>query len=89
MIWWWDLPHSGRAGTYYAQLKSAEHAGAFVAALTGGDGGAIRAIADVLVIVSSAHILIGHFWCKWIDEFLAARESTEREKVQPGKVESR
>jgi D-sedoheptulose 7-phosphate isomerase len=86
---------SGQSRNILCAMESAKQAGAFVVALTGDDGGAIRAIADVSVIVPSrvvarvqeAHILIGHIWCEWIDEFLAARESAEREKVQPGKVE--
>ena len=86
---------SGQSVNVLRGMESAKRAGAFVVALTGGDGGAIKAMADVSVIVPSrvvpriqeAHILIGHIWCEWIDESLAAGEIDELGKVRPGTVE--
>jgi D-sedoheptulose 7-phosphate isomerase len=78
---------SGNSRNVLCGMERAKEAGAFVVALTGDDGGAIKALADVSVVVPSrvvpriqeAHVLIGHIWCELIDEFLAERERLNEE----------
>lgn len=74
---------SGKSRNIVCGAQRAKEIGAFVVALTGGDGGALKAIADCAIIVPSqvvariqeAHILIGHIWCQWIEESLAGQEN--------------
>jgi D-sedoheptulose 7-phosphate isomerase len=70
---------SGNSQNVIRGLHRAKDLGAFVVALTGGDGGTMNGIADASVIVAScvtariqeAHGLIGHIWCEFIDQFFA------------------
>jgi D-sedoheptulose 7-phosphate isomerase len=73
---------SGNSRNIVSGLQRAKEIGAFVVALTGGSGGAIRNIADASVLVPSfvvariqeAHILIGHIWCECLEAYLAEEE---------------
>jgi D-sedoheptulose 7-phosphate isomerase len=73
---------SGNSRNVLCGLRAAKQIGAFVVALTGCDGGEISKIADASVIIPSrvvariqeAHILIGHIWCEFMDEFLSEQE---------------
>jgi D-sedoheptulose 7-phosphate isomerase len=89
---------SGNSRNVLCGMECAREVGAFVVALSGGDGGAIETLADASVVVPSyavpriqeAHVLVGHIWCELIDEFLAQREKPEqkegeREKAQVAK----
>lgn len=72
---------SGHSRNVLCGALRAKQIGAFVVALTGGDGGQLKSLADVSLIVPSrvvarvqeGHILIGHLWCQWIDECLSQR----------------
>jgi len=65
------LSTSGRSPNVVAALRTARALGLRTAALTGRDGGELRALADVCVVVPSAstariqemHILLGHLLC--------------------------
>lgn len=65
------LSTSGRSANVLRGAEAARRRGAKVIALTGRDGGALAALADVAVRVPSdhvgrvqeAHIVIGHAWC--------------------------
>lgn len=62
---------SGRSANVVAGLRAAREAGLRTAALTGGDGGLLRDLADVLLVVPAQetariqemHMLIGHALC--------------------------
>lgn len=67
---------SGNSKNILQAVSAAKHSGMNVIALTGKDGGEIKAMADISVIVPSdttariqeAHILIAHWWCQQADE---------------------
>jgi len=73
---------SGNSRNILCGFRKARTVGAFVVALTGGDGGASTEIADISVVVPSrvtarvqeAHALIGHIWCEFLDQFLGEQE---------------
>jgi D-sedoheptulose 7-phosphate isomerase len=66
---------SGTSPNVLAGLKMARERGMTTTGLTGGDGGAMRALCDSLIIVPSGttariqemHILIGHILCKALE----------------------
>jgi len=70
---------SGRSPNVLRAVEAARDAGLKVVALTGGDGGALAAAADVTLRVSAStlsariqetHILIGHVICELVDQRL-------------------
>ena len=70
---------SGRSPNVLRAVEAARDAGLKVVALTGGDGGALAAKADVTLRVSAStlsariqetHILIGHVICELVDQRL-------------------
>jgi len=70
---------SGRSPNVLRAVEAARDAGLKVVALTGGDGGALSAAADVTLRVSAStlsariqetHILIGHVICELVDQRL-------------------
>ena len=70
---------SGRSPNVLRAVEAARDAGLRVVALTGGDGGALAAAADVTLRVSAStlsariqetHILIGHVICELVDQRL-------------------
>jgi D-sedoheptulose 7-phosphate isomerase len=66
---------SGRSANVLAGLEAARDGGLATLALTGGDGGRIRAAADVCIVVASAdtpriqegHTLVTHVLCELIE----------------------
>jgi D-sedoheptulose 7-phosphate isomerase len=73
------LSTSGRSANVLRAVEAAHDAGLTVVALTGGDGGALAAKADVTLRVSAStlsariqetHILIGHVICELVDQRL-------------------
>lgn len=70
---------SGRSPNVLRAVEAARAAGLKVVALTGGDGGALAAAADVTLRVSAStlsariqetHILVGHVICELVDQRL-------------------
>jgi D-sedoheptulose 7-phosphate isomerase len=70
---------SGRSPNVLRAVEAARETGLKVVALTGGDGGALAAAADVTLRVSAStisariqetHILIGHVICELVDQRL-------------------
>lgn len=67
---------SGTSENVLAGARAARRLGAFVVGLTGGDGGALAELVDLCVAVPAsetpriqeAHILIGHIWCRMVDD---------------------
>lgn len=67
---------SGRSKNVYQALEFAQKLGITTAALLGGDGGRIRSVADLCLIVPSyetpriqeGHILIGHIVCELVED---------------------
>lgn len=72
---------SGKSPNIIKAAEAALRKGLSVIALTGGDGGSLAASATLAIIVPStvtariqeAHILIGHWWCGWIESHCASR----------------
>lgn len=66
---------SGKSPNIIKAAQVARQKGLSVIAMTGGDGGALVQHASIAIIVPSsvtariqeAHILIGHWWCGWIE----------------------
>ncbi len=66
---------SGKSPNIIKAAKAARQKGLSVIAMTGGDGGALVQHASIAIVVPSnvtariqeAHILIGHWWCGWIE----------------------
>ena len=66
---------SGKSPNIIKAAQVARHKGLSVIAMTGGDGGALVQHASIAIVVPSnvtariqeAHILIGHWWCGWIE----------------------
>ena len=73
---------SGRSRNVIEAVRAARKKGAFVIALTGGDGGQLAPEADVALIapgtdtqrVQEAHILLGHLICEIIDTTMRGTE---------------
>ncbi|KJV07537.1 D-sedoheptulose-7-phosphate isomerase [Methylocucumis oryzae] len=72
---------SGHSKNIISAATTAKAQGLTVVALTGGDGGELKHHADIAIIVPSsitariqeAHILIGHWWCGYIEDLLTER----------------
>lgn len=72
---------SGRSPSVLDAMRRAREIGCRTVGFTGGDGGGMREVSDVCLIVPSAvtariqeaHILIGHLLCDWIDADWADR----------------
>lgn len=71
---------SGHSQNIINAAVTAKAQGLTVIALTGGDGGELKHHADLAIIAPStvtariqeAHILIGHWWCGYIEDSLTA-----------------
>ncbi|AWB67050.1 phosphoheptose isomerase [Saccharobesus litoralis] len=71
---------SGQSPNINLALEAANNIGAYSVAFTGRDGGAVKDIAQLSLIVPSdvtahiqeAHIFIGHYICEAIDELVTA-----------------
>jgi D-sedoheptulose 7-phosphate isomerase len=69
---------SGRSPNVLNGLQQARSMGLATVGLTGGSGGEMRAVCDALIVVPSRvtariqelHILIGHVWCKALEQRL-------------------
>ena len=69
---------SGNSGNVIAAVKAARSLGIYTVALTGGDGGRVRSLADMALMVKSnttariqeAHSLAGHVICQLVDYIL-------------------
>ncbi len=67
---------SGNSQNIIEAVKEAKQKNMMVIGLTGGDGGALKALVDMPVIVPSEttarvqemHMLIYHWWCEMLDE---------------------
>jgi D-sedoheptulose 7-phosphate isomerase len=76
---------SGNSKNVCLALESARKIGAFTAALTGEEGGAMLKIAEVTLRVPSkdtariqeGHILCGHMLCDWVELSVCAAEPAE------------
>ena len=66
---------SGKSPNIIKAAQVAQQKGLAVIALTGGDGGQLPPYANITIVVPSevtariqeAHIVIGHWWCGWIE----------------------
>jgi D-sedoheptulose 7-phosphate isomerase len=78
---------SGNSKNVCAALSEAKKIGAFTAAFTGRDGGAVSAICDVALRVASkdtariqeAHILAGHILCDWMELAVCGHKARPQE----------
>lgn len=69
---------SGNSGNVIAAVKAARALGIYTVAFTGGDGGRVRSLADMALVVKSnstariqeAHSLAGHLLCQLVDYLL-------------------
>ena len=69
---------SGNSGNVISAVKAARGLGIYTVALTGGDGGRVRSLADMALMVKSnatariqeAHGLAGHVICQLVDYIL-------------------
>jgi D-sedoheptulose 7-phosphate isomerase len=69
---------SGNSGNVIAAVKAARGLGIYTVAFTGGDGGRVRSLADMALVVKSnttariqeAHSLAGHLLCQLVDYLL-------------------
>lgn len=72
------LSTSGKSPNVNSGLESAKALGAYTIAWTGRDGGTVKDIADLSIIISSditahiqeAHMFIGHYLCEAIDDLI-------------------
>ncbi|VBB42795.1 Phosphoheptose isomerase [uncultured Desulfatiglans sp.] len=79
------LTTSGRSKNIVKAVEAARKAGLYTAALLGGDGGEVRRMADLAMVVKSkttarvqeAHILAGHMLCHLVDYILFQRHLNE------------
>jgi D-sedoheptulose 7-phosphate isomerase len=70
---------SGKSPNIIKAAQVAQQKGLSVIVMTGGDGGQLLPHASIAIVVPSsvtariqeAHILIGHWWCGWIEEHCA------------------
>ncbi len=70
---------SGRSANVVEGLRTAARAGLVTAALTGGDGGALRDVAAECIVVPASdtpriqecHLLVGHVLCELVEEELS------------------
>jgi len=69
---------SGNSGNVISAVKAARGLGIYTGAFTGGDGGRVRSLADMALVVKSnttariqeAHSLAGHVICQLVDYLL-------------------
>ncbi|MBU2497914.1 MAG: D-sedoheptulose 7-phosphate isomerase [Proteobacteria bacterium] len=69
---------SGNSANVISAIKTARSQGLYTVGLTGGDGGRIRGLADLTLVVKSnttariqeTHILAGHILCQLVDHIL-------------------
>jgi D-sedoheptulose 7-phosphate isomerase len=69
---------SGNSGNVISAVKAARALGIYTVAFTGGDGGRVRSLADMALVVKSnttariqeAHSLAGHIICQLVDYLL-------------------
>jgi D-sedoheptulose 7-phosphate isomerase len=69
---------SGNSGNVIAAVKAARGLGIYTVAFTGGDGGRVRSLSDMALVVKSnttariqeAHSLAGHLLCQLVDYLL-------------------
>lgn len=69
---------SGNSGNVISAVKAARAVGIYTAVFTGGDGGRVRSLADMALVVKSnttariqeAHSLAGHVICQLVDYIL-------------------
>lgn len=72
---------SGNSPNILAAVSAARALGVFSIGLCGGDGGDLARAADLSIVVPSrsparvqeAHILIGHIWCDYVDDYIRRR----------------
>jgi D-sedoheptulose 7-phosphate isomerase len=77
---------SGNSRNVCLALKAAQDLGAFTAAFTGKDGGAVAEIADAVLRIPSqdtariqeCHILCGHLLCEWVDLSVCKGQNQEK-----------
>jgi D-sedoheptulose 7-phosphate isomerase len=76
---------SGNSGNVLMAVKDAKKQGIFSVGLTGGDGGRLKSLVDMALVVKSdvtpriqeTHILVGHIICQLVDYILFQRGATE------------
>ncbi len=76
---------SGNSGNVISAVKDAKKQGIFSVGLTGGDGGRLKGLVDMALVVKSnitpriqeTHILVGHIICQLVDYILFQRSATE------------
>ncbi len=76
---------SGNSANVIAAIKAARGQGIYTVAFAGSDGGKIRTLADLSLVVKSnttpriqeAHILAGHIICQLVDFILFQQPATE------------
>ena len=76
---------SGNSGNVISAVKDAKKQGIFSVGLTGGDGGRLKGLVDMALVVKSdvtpriqeTHILVGHIICQLVDYILFQRGATE------------
>jgi len=69
---------SGKSANILSAVKAAKNLGIYTAGLTGGDGGKLVGLADMVLVVKSnttpriqeTHILVGHIICELVDYIL-------------------
>jgi len=76
---------SGNSGNIISAVKDAGKQGIFTVGLTGGDGGRLKSLVDMALVVKNditpriqeTHILVGHIICQLVDYILFQRGATE------------
>ena len=76
---------SGNSGNIISAVKNAGKQGIFTVGLTGGDGGRLKSLVDMALVVKNditpriqeTHILVGHIICQLVDYILFQRGATE------------
>ena len=76
---------SGNSGNVIMAVKDAKKQGIFSVGLTGGDGGRLKSLVDMALVVKSdvtpriqeTHILVGHIICQLVDYILFQRGATD------------
>ena len=75
---------SGNSGNVISAVKDAKKQGIFSVGLTGGDGGRLKDLVDMALVVKSdvtpriqeTHILVGHIICQLVDYILFQKDAT-------------
>ena len=76
---------SGNSGNVISAVKDAKKQGIFSVGLTGGNGGRLKGLVDMALVVKSdvtpriqeTHILVGHIICQLVDYILFQRGPTD------------